>query len=72
MKKLSTAEKYANSSYMTDYHENFCFVTLKNKVKEACISSGPWGPDGDVMYWFNDGSMLRERVIVREFQLFKP
>ena len=66
---MSVATKFTNNFNTGSYRENRCFVTLKNKVKEAAASSGPWGED--VMYWFSDGSMLLERVIVKEFQLFK-
>ena len=68
---MSIAEKFASNFNTGQYHDNFCFVTLKNKIKSDCAHGGNWGPDGDTMYWFNDGSMLLERRIVKEFQLFK-
>ena len=66
----SKACRYASNDYTGKYRENHCFVTLKNKIERYAVSSGPWGPD-DIMHWFDDGSMLLERTIVKEFQLFK-
>ena len=68
---MSIAERFAHNFESGTYRENTCFKTLKNKVIDKCVHGGPWGPDGDVMYWFEDGSMLLERRVVREFQLFK-
>lgn len=61
--------KRFNQRFNHDY-ELFCYVTLRNKIVNECISCGAWGGD-DTMFWFDDGSMLLERRIVKEFQLFK-
>ena len=58
--------RYVNHKYTA----NRCYVSLRNKVKKLAVSSYPHGCD-DVMYQFEDGSMLLDRTIVREFQLFK-
>ena len=68
---MSIAERFSKNNSTGNYHNNFCFKTIKEKVVEKCVHGGQWGPDGDIMYWFEDGSMLLERRVVREFQLFK-
>lgn len=57
--------------YLKNYQSTvFCYVTLRNKVKDFAEFSCPWGGD-DVMYRFSDGSMLLDRTIVREFQILR-
>jgi hypothetical protein len=68
---LSTAQKLEKCFYQSSQRDNFCYVTFRNRVKSEVEISGPWGGD-DIMYWFEDASMLLERRIVKEFQLFRP
>jgi len=68
---MSIATNFEDNFKIDIKRKNFCHVTFRRHVLAKCISHGPWGPDGDTMYWFEDGGMLLERRIVREFQLFK-
>ena len=50
--------------------DNFCYVSLRNRIKELATRVEQWGGD-DVMYQFSDGSKLIERRLVREFKILK-
>ena len=67
---MTTAERFRKHYLDHKNTVNRCYVTLRNKVKARALSSKQWGGD-DIMYQFEDGSMLLDRTIVREFQLFK-
>jgi hypothetical protein len=69
-KDLSIAEAFARKFRQDIKRETFCNVSFRRKVLKKCVSHGPWGFD-DAMYWFEDGSMLLQRRIVKEWQLFK-
>lgn len=68
---LSAAQKYEIKFNKGKERKNFCFKSFALKIEGESSFSGPWGGD-DVMHWFDDGSMILQRNIVKEFQLFKP
>lgn len=67
---LSQAQKLERCYLSSRERDNFCYVSFRKRVEDRAASYGPWGYD-DTMYWFDDGSMLLERKIVKEWQLFK-
>ena len=67
---MSKAQIFLHRFHQNKNTDNFCILSLRNKIIEAAASFGPWGGD-DIMYWFSDGSMLLDRIIVKELQLFK-
>jgi len=66
----SIAENFRKRYSDHKYTANRCYISLRNKVRTEAIAHEPNGGD-DVLYQFRDGSVLLDRTIVREFQLFK-
>ncbi len=67
---LSQAQRLEKCFNASSQKDTFCHVSFRKRVEARSASFGPWGYD-DTMYWLEDGSMLLERRIVKEFQLFK-
>jgi hypothetical protein len=58
------------ASYISHHkRSNFCYFSLRNKAKAKAIMSTQYGDD--VKHHYEDGSVLLERKIVRELQVFK-
>lgn len=47
----------------------FCIKSFRLKLEEEAATVENWGPDGDRMMRFSDGSKLLYRKIVNQFQL---
>ena len=68
--ECSIARKFQRRYTQNHNTAGFCYISLRNKVRTEAIAHEPNGGD-DVLYQFRDGSVLLDRTIVREFQLFK-
>lgn len=68
LEDMSEAKKFQSYFYYNRKQPLFCMRTFRNKI-ESHSTVEDWGPDGDQMYRFADGSKLLYRKIVNEFQL---